>query len=132
MDIRLSGEENRKIIESMKMLWNKKTDRPLKELDYITDYIALYILGGKAKKSKEEVKDEFLKYFKSDSAKMWQKTLKVLKNSENFNSESGNRMFDYFADRRRIFKEMAIECGCTEEDDPEFFEEYEKYRKGFE
>lgn len=61
MDIRLSGEENRKIIESMKMLWNKKTDRPLKELDYITDYIALYILGGKAKKSKEEVKDEFLK-----------------------------------------------------------------------
>ena len=74
-------------------------------------------------------------YFKSKGSI---KDLDNYQNSKNFvkaDSADGGSIqscvCEFFKNERKVFETMAVACGCTREDDADFFDAYEIYQNGF-
>lgn len=117
------------MIEKAKNNETENTENPLWGLNRIAIYIADYMLGENTDKSKDEVKGEFINYFNSDAAKKWQATLKTFIKADGGSIQSC--VCEFFKNERKVFETMAIACGCTREDDADFFDAYEIYKNGF-
>lgn len=120
------------MIEKAKNNEAENTENPLWGLNRIAIYIADYMLGENTDKSKDEVKGEFINYFNSDAAKKWQATLKTFIKADSADGGSiQSCVCEFFKNERKVFETMAIACGCTREDDADFFDAYEIYKNGF-